>query len=197
LGRWISQDPIGLRGDLNLYGYSNESPVVWADSTGLQVDLNLHREGQVEQGRNGGYFDPHKAAQGVPKDPGIYKIAGHSNVPTHSKVPARTVWDNREGPGDGKPTRPLSPEDLARETRTDWDRKKIKPKNVKEIQLFLCNTDLGPDPFAQQYADEICRPVRPCITWPLFNDTALYPRDRVKCELAPEPFMPRPGKCGA
>lgn len=51
----------------------------------------------------------------------------------------------------------------------------------------------GSDPYGQRYADEICKPVRPCVTNPISNDIeAPY----VSCDLAPTPFMPRPGKCG-
>jgi RHS repeat-associated protein len=37
LGRFISRDPIGHAGDLNLYGYVNANPVSFTDSTGLQT----------------------------------------------------------------------------------------------------------------------------------------------------------------
>ena len=35
LGRWISKDPIGLAGGVNLYGYVNNSPVNFIDMDGL------------------------------------------------------------------------------------------------------------------------------------------------------------------
>jgi RHS repeat-associated protein len=34
LGRWLSRDPLGLQGGLNLYGYANNSPVQYVDRTG-------------------------------------------------------------------------------------------------------------------------------------------------------------------
>lgn len=37
LGRWLSQDPIGLRGGLNLYGYVNNDPANFVDPWGLQA----------------------------------------------------------------------------------------------------------------------------------------------------------------
>jgi len=39
LGRYINQDPIGLDGGLNLYGYSYSAPTIAYDSTGLFVPL--------------------------------------------------------------------------------------------------------------------------------------------------------------
>ena len=35
LGRWISRDPIGERGGINLYAYVHEQPVQWTDPSGL------------------------------------------------------------------------------------------------------------------------------------------------------------------
>lgn len=69
----------------------------------------------------------------------------------------------------------------------------VDPRTIKEIQLYFCNTDKGADPFAQRYADEICKPVRPCITPPNYNE--FNTGYEVYCELKKKPFMPRPGKC--
>ena len=35
LGRWISRDPLGEQGGLNLYGFVGNDPVNWADPLGL------------------------------------------------------------------------------------------------------------------------------------------------------------------
>ncbi len=35
-GRYISADPIGLDGGMNLYAYSNNDPVNWIDPKGLK-----------------------------------------------------------------------------------------------------------------------------------------------------------------
>ena len=37
LGRWLTRDPIGYQGGINLYGYVDSSPVGNADAEGLQV----------------------------------------------------------------------------------------------------------------------------------------------------------------
>jgi len=46
LGRFISRDPIGHRGGLNLYSYSSNNPVTFTDHTGLfpgrQISVGLH-----------------------------------------------------------------------------------------------------------------------------------------------------------
>jgi len=38
LGRWISRDPIGERGGVNLYGYVRNNPIRWIDRLGLQAE---------------------------------------------------------------------------------------------------------------------------------------------------------------
>ncbi|MBX3172486.1 MAG: RHS repeat-associated core domain-containing protein, partial [Candidatus Eremiobacteraeota bacterium] len=35
IGRWLSQDPIGLTGGLNLFGYTGQNPVIGVDPSGL------------------------------------------------------------------------------------------------------------------------------------------------------------------
>ncbi len=43
-GRWISRDPIGENGGINLYGYVAASPVNMWDPLGLEASLVLHRD---------------------------------------------------------------------------------------------------------------------------------------------------------
>lgn len=38
LGRWITRDPVGEEGGVNLYGYVNNNPINWTDTLGLYVD---------------------------------------------------------------------------------------------------------------------------------------------------------------
>ena len=41
LGRWLSRDPIGFGGGINLYGYCGGDPVNFADPSGLDMQLGL------------------------------------------------------------------------------------------------------------------------------------------------------------
>ena len=38
IGRWLSRDPIGEEGGVNLYGYVENDPANWVDSLGLEVE---------------------------------------------------------------------------------------------------------------------------------------------------------------
>ncbi|MGG1926427.1 RHS repeat-associated core domain-containing protein [Enterobacter soli] len=41
MGRYITQDPVGLAGELNGYAYADGDPVGWADPLGLSpLDKN-------------------------------------------------------------------------------------------------------------------------------------------------------------
>jgi RHS repeat-associated protein len=45
-GRYISADPIGLDGGINLYGYVNQDPVNWIDPEGLRAGDRRRRRGR-------------------------------------------------------------------------------------------------------------------------------------------------------
>jgi len=41
IGRWMTRDPIGERGGINLYGFAGNNPVNWADPYGLEIFFPL------------------------------------------------------------------------------------------------------------------------------------------------------------
>lgn len=54
-GRWLSPDPSGLNGGLNLYGYANESPVNFVDPSGLEPWwVILDESGALDDASGGG-----------------------------------------------------------------------------------------------------------------------------------------------
>jgi RHS repeat-associated protein len=87
-GRWLSRDPIGEQGGINLYGYALNNPVNWVDFNGLEVsgsyDIssgkliltdNSSGEKYVSYGTSGtgNVKDASKSDQG-PVPPGSYDI---------------------------------------------------------------------------------------------------------------------------
>ncbi len=66
MGRWLSRDPIGEAGGINLYGYVDNRPLTHIDPEGL-ASLNLFEP-----------TDPlHTYANRQPSTPGIFNVAGH------------------------------------------------------------------------------------------------------------------------
>ncbi|SAK99951.1 RHS repeat-associated core domain-containing protein [Caballeronia ptereochthonis] len=68
IGRFTTQDPLGMTGGINLYRYA-PNPNAWIDPLGLQgVDLNCFPPG----------IDRATAGR-IPTDPNVFSVAGHGN----------------------------------------------------------------------------------------------------------------------
>ncbi len=67
LGRFISRDPAGLAGGVNLYAYAGDDPVDFSDPTGTDWESILEGPGDVCAACIGGFvgaYQPHGSAQG-------------------------------------------------------------------------------------------------------------------------------------
>jgi RHS repeat-associated protein len=80
LARWISRDPIGEDGGLNLYDYVNNDPISAADPFGLDAWYNVLGDWFFERGASGGtdrhrrdYDASHEVTQDLMHDRGVDK----------------------------------------------------------------------------------------------------------------------------
>jgi len=134
IGRYNTNDPIGLAGGANSYLYAQSNPQGYIDPFGLDANLFL----------------------GDPAEERIVKFNKLLNKPNYYTVLVHgdpiNVYDDRNGRADRKP---LSPIDLA---------KIIGDKAKGQVViLYSCNTGVtglnGEDSFAQLLADELGVPV--------------------------------------
>jgi RHS repeat-associated protein len=71
LGKWMTRDPLGEAGGINLYGFVGGNPVNWVDLFGLEVNLNLFNQNE---------FVLYTSAQNIPSDANFYLIASHGSA---------------------------------------------------------------------------------------------------------------------
>lgn len=137
LGRWISRDPIGEEGGINLYGYVGNNPINAIDPLGL-VNLYL-MGGSSQQGRAAAGFNP----------PGYYSVAAHGNP--SQVADQRFQKPDANGNYDPKDAPRLTPKELADLIRSQPDYKPGQP-----VFLVACSTGKGGDKsFAQKLANEL------------------------------------------
>ena len=81
-GRWVTRDPIGYEGGINLYGYCEGGPVGRSDPSGLQTHNCEHEpEGCTTNGVSGG------GPLGTPDGPSYRAPEGEEGVPGGSGAP--------------------------------------------------------------------------------------------------------------
>ena len=151
-GRWLSRDPIGEEGGMNLYGYVSNNPVNLWDPLGMQDFLNA--QGNAKSGTG---VDVSFHSQGVNNNP-------NSNP--------RKAWDDGStftamGHGFGKVNPFIKDQrDLLSGDDTGPSVPKLTPRQfldkVKDLQsykdantgiLYSCQTGVGKNSFAQQLAN--------------------------------------------
>jgi len=132
MGRWLSRDPIGLAGGLNLYGYVLNNPLTLIDPLGLD-DMNLLPKATAEERAFSERVDKSKAY----KDD--YTVAAHGRT--------GEVLDNHGNP--------ISPEKMADLIKTDSNYNPNKP-----VRLIICQSGVKDNTTAgggESYADKLAR----------------------------------------
>lgn len=128
-GRWISRDPIGENGGLNLYGYVGNNPLRYLDPLGLWWSQIIYPPTSIGNKK-------HSLAADSPVTSN-YQIAMEGNE--------NYVYDENGGP--------LTAKELARIIRKTTGYKEGMP-----VDLYACNTGntkYSSNPFAKQLAKEL------------------------------------------
>jgi RHS repeat-associated protein len=123
-GRYVTPDPIGLEGGINLFTYVAGNPIIRIDPLGL-VDLNLFHQ------KDAWYYN---AAQKIPSPPNTFTVGGHGEKGGYY------VYDQMKH---------IPPEKLAEKIMGDknW-------KSGMSVQLYICNAGVGGvNSYAQKLSD--------------------------------------------
>ena len=132
--RWISRDPLGEEGGLNLYGYVLNNPVKFIDPLGLD-NMNLLNPNAAPTSSDPNPRETWNDVNNTQLDPNYYTVAGHG-------------WAGGMLDSNGNP---ISASKLA-----DLIKKDPKYDPTKPVKLNACSTggktDDGSPNFAQQLA---------------------------------------------
>ncbi len=93
-GRWLSKDPIGLEGGLNLYAFCGDDPVNWRDPWGLEAQNDEKKTNNVPPIEIGGGVNPPKD---WPRPGGKWKWDKGSG--RYRKGEKYRKWHDGHGPG--------------------------------------------------------------------------------------------------
>jgi RHS repeat-associated protein len=97
LGRWLTRDPIGYRGGINLYGYVNSSPVGNVDAEGEAGFTLAYRTRSVPRPRHEGAFDGWYIRWLIrPQNKIIFPASLHEFVIQHMEITV-SVFDAETG----------------------------------------------------------------------------------------------------
>ena len=141
LGKWLSVDPIGEEGGLNLYGYVRGNSLNLRDPYGLDPDLNLNPHGLSEGGGCENAAAYKKYAQDIDNsDPKVFQVYGHG-VSSY-------IIDMRAVSSADRPKLRAKEliEAMKKENPKKWE-------EATEIKLHSCRTGKGQNSVAQLVAD--------------------------------------------
>lgn len=143
LGRWLSADPIGEEGGMNLYAYLQGDPINWMDPFGLYPECNLNPHGLNAEGTKAYDYSLSKSsfdsyAKSIKEEAGVFQVLGHGTP--------RGIFDDRIFEG----------RNLLQYHQLIAELQKANPQKWKDspvIKLHSCETGKGANSAAQVLAD--------------------------------------------
>ena len=135
-GRWLSKDPIGLSGGLNLYAFCGNAPIVffdpWGKSWWSDNVVDPIADGIVAHwNRNEGLND----SSVLPKSPSAAEEAGWRLLP-----PSQSVYHNMKGQGNRKY---ISPDGHNEAVYDECDNLVTNPYDMGTYNIFSPDDKLG------------------------------------------------------
>ena len=135
LKRFISEDPIGLDGGVNVFGYVDGDPISWTDPEGLTggpISLGSGWTGRLDA---------------VPASPAVFEIHVFDNKGNEAGMYGKDGWFNKHG-HKGRPENcPTDVENQLKGKVVDYLRraKLMPPKGQIDIKKILKNARRGGD----------------------------------------------------
>jgi RHS repeat-associated protein len=154
LGVWLSADPIGEGGGLNLYGYVTNDPVNYLDYLGLDKHINL----LCSRSKEGNYLKSDPDYKGAILYESVAAASAGIHISAHGN--SNAIYDDRKSIYDGRVTerRRVGGKRLNASAVAKGIIKLTKKDGTdygRRVTVHACNTGNGENSFAQQLVNEL------------------------------------------